>query len=89
MLQHFFQSGVEIVLPLVFQVGGNTKVIATHLQEVHYRLAVTSMSTQSILDHCSACKAKCAKECAEQEAHEKAKKLHKKKSKSWEQEKTS
>ena len=50
-------------------------MIATHLREVHYWLAITcdfckvftSMSAQSILEHCSGCKAKHAKECAEQE----------------------
>ena len=70
-------------------------MIATHLREVHYRLAIacdlcksfTSMSAQSILDHCSGCKAKCTEEHTEQEGHEKAKKSHKKKSKSREQEK--
>ena len=61
-------------------------MIATHLREVHYRLAImcnlcmsfTSMSAQSILEHHSGCKAECTKECAEQEGHEKVKKLHKK-----------
>ena len=72
-------------------------MIATHVREVHYRLAImcdlcksfVSMSAQSFLDHCSGCKAKCAKECAEQEGHEKAKKSHKEKSKAYVQEKTS
>ena len=40
MLQHFFQCGAKIILPLVFQVGGNTAMIATNLQEVCYRLAI-------------------------------------------------
>ena len=71
-------------------------MIATHLWEVHYRLAIMcylcksfSMSAQSVLDHHLGCKAKHAKEHAEQEGQEKVKKLHKKKSKSWEQKKTS
>ena len=74
---------------LVFQVGGQTEMIATHLRGVHYRLAIacdlcksfSSMSTQRILDLSSGCKAKHSKECAEQ-GHEKEKKLHKNKFKS-------
>ena len=70
-------------------------MIATNLREVHYQLAIacnlckslTSMSVQSILEHCSGCKAKHARECAEQEGH-KEKKSHKK-SKEQEQEKAS
>ena len=53
-------------------------MIATHLREVHYQLAITcnlcntftSMSVQSILEHHSGCKAKHTKECAEQETCE-------------------
>ena len=79
----------------MFQARGNTDMIATHPQGVNYRLAVVcnlcksfaSMSPQSVLEHHSGCKAKCAKECAEQEGNEKARKLHKKKSKAQEQEK--
>ena len=33
-----FQCGAKIILPLVFQVGGNTEMIATHLREVHYMM---------------------------------------------------
>ena len=81
----------------MFQAGGNTEMIATHLQEVHYRLAIAydlcksyaSMSAQSVLEHHSGCKAKCAKEHAEQEGNEKVKRSHKKTSKAWEQEKAS
>ena len=59
----------------MLQVGGNTEMIATHLREVHYQLAIicdlcksfTSMSAQSFLEHHSGCKAKCTKECTEQE----------------------
>ena len=88
MPQSVLLCGANIILPLGFQVGGNTEMIATHLREVHYRLAITSdicksfasMSAQSVLDHCSECKAKHAKECAEQEGHKNAKKSHKKKS---------
>ena len=50
-------------------------MIAIHLWEVHYRLAIvcdlcksfTSMSAQSVQEHHSGCKAKHAKEHAEQE----------------------
>ena len=76
----------------MFQAGGNPEMIATHLQEVHYRLAIpwdlcksfASMSAQSVLEHHSGCKAKCTKECAEQEGNKKVRKLHKKKYKAWE-----
>ena len=51
--------------------------IATHLREVYYQLTITcnlynsltSMSVQSILEHCSGCKVKHAKECKEEEGH--------------------
>ena len=50
-------------------------MVATHLREVHYWLAIacdlcksfTSMSAQSILEHCSGCKVKCAIEYTEQD----------------------
>ena len=69
-------------------------MIATHLREVNYWLAIacdlcksfTSMSAQSILEHHTGSKAKYTKECAAHEGH-KAKKSHKKKSKAQEQEK--
>ena len=78
-----------------FKLGKNTEMIATHLQEVHYRLAIvcdlcksfTSMSAWSVLECCSGCKAMHAKECTEQDGNKKVKRLHKKKSKAWEQEK--
>ena len=37
---HLLQCEAKIILPLVFQSDGNTKTIATHLREVHYRLAI-------------------------------------------------
>ena len=43
----------------------------------------TGMNTQSVLDHCSGCKAKHNKEHMEQEGQEKVKRSYKKKSKSW------
>ena len=83
--------------PPVFQAGVNTEMIATHLQQVHYMLAIAcnlfksfaSMSTQSVLEHHTGCKAKHAKEHAEQEGNEKVRRSQKKKSKAWEQEKAS
>ena len=62
-------------------------MIAIHLREVHYRMVIgcdicqlfANMNAQSILDHCSTCKAKCDKESMEQEEHKMVKKLHKKK----------
>ena len=58
--------GLKSFCPWCFKLGGSTEVIATHLREVHYRLAITcnlcklftSMSAQSVLDHHSGCKAK-------------------------------
>ena len=51
--------GLKSFCPWCFKFGGNPEMIATHLREVHYRLAITcdlcksfaSMSTQSVLDH--------------------------------------
>ena len=88
--------GLKSFCPCWFKLGGNTEMIATHLREVHYLLAITcdlckwftSMFVQSILEHHSGCKAKHAKEHVEQE-RSKAKKSHKKKSKVQEQEKAS
>ena len=48
--------GLKSFCPWCFTLGGNTEMIATHLREVHYRLAITcnlcksftSMFTQSI-----------------------------------------
>ena len=64
--------GLKSFFPWCLKLGGNTKTITVHLREVHYRMAIvyaiclqsTSMNTQSILDHCSGCKAKCNKELA-------------------------
>ena len=78
--------GLKLFCSWCFKLWGNTEMIATHLREVHYWLAITcnlcksfaSMSAQSILDHCSGCKAKHAKEHAGQEGCRKAKMLHKK-----------
>ena len=88
--------GLKSFCPWCFRLEDNTEMIAAHLREVHYWLAITynlcksfaSMSAQSILEHHSGCKAKHAKECAEQE-EPKAKKSHKKKLKVQEQEKAS
>ena len=49
-----------------FKLGGNTETIATHLREVHYRLAIVcnvywsfaSMSAQLVLEHQSGCRTK-------------------------------
>ena len=67
--------GLKSCCPWCSKLGCNTETIATHLRKVHYQLAITcdlcksfaSMSVQSILEHCSGCKAKCTNECAEQE----------------------
>ena len=72
------------------KLGANTEMIIIHLREVHYRMVIVnnmcqsfaSINTQSILDHCSGCKAKCDKQHIKQEGQEKAKKPHMKKSKS-------
>ena len=64
--------GIKSFCPWCLKLGGNTKMIATHFCEVHYRMAImcnicqafAGMSTQSILDHHSGCKAKCDKEHA-------------------------
>ena len=69
---------------------GDTKMIDTHLREVHYRLAImcdlcksfASMSALSISDHHLVCKVKHINDCAKQEEHEKTKKFYKKMSKS-------
>ena len=73
-----FTVGLKSLCPWCFRLGGNTEMIAPHLREVQYQLAINcdifksfaSMSAQSILEHCSGCKAKYAKECREQEGHE-------------------
>ena len=90
MPQCLCQHGAKVILSLVSKAGRNTKTIAIHLREIHYRMvnicnicrSFAGMNAQSILDHCSGCKAKHCKECAEHEGHEKVKKLHKKKSRS-------
>ena len=69
---------VHVVLPLVPQTGGNIEMIAIHLCEVHYWMAIAceifgvfaSMTGQNIQDHWSECKRKLNKECAEHYAHE-------------------
>ena len=51
--------GLKSFCPWCLKLGGNTKTIAIHLWEVHYRMAVmcnicqafAGMSAQSILDH--------------------------------------
>ena len=51
--------GLKSFCPWYFKFGGNTEMIATHLREVHYRLAIvcnicqtfTSMSVQVALEH--------------------------------------
>ena len=78
--------GLKSFWPWCFKPGGNTEMIATHIREVHYRLAIicnlcklfVSMSTQSSLDLCSGCETKCTKECTKEAGHENVKKLHKK-----------
>ena len=89
--------GLKSFCPWCFKLGGNTEMIANYLQKVHYRLAIActlcksfaSMSTQSVLEHCSGCKAKCTKEHAEQKGNKKVRRSHNKKSKAQEQQKTS
>ena len=81
-------SNIKSFSPWHFKLGGNTEMIATHLREVHYWLAIACdlcklfihISMQSVLEHCSGCKVNHTKECAEQEGCE-AKNSHKKKSK--------
>ena len=71
--------GLKSICLWCFKLGGNIEMIATHLWEVHYRLAIVcdlcksfaSMSTQSVLEHHSGCKVKHARECTEQEGNEK------------------
>ena len=78
--------GLKLFCPRCLKLGRNTKTIAIHLWEVHYRMAImcdicrafAGMSTQSILDHCSGCKAKCNKEPAEHGEPMKAPKRKKK-----------
>ena len=85
MLQCLGQCGARVILPLVFKAGRNTDTIAIPLREVHYRMVIvcnicqsfTGMNAQSILDHCSTCKAKCDKKHVEQKGHKEVKKSHK------------
>ena len=80
--------GLKSFCPWCLKLGGNTKTIAIHLWEVHYRMTImcdicqafSSMSTQSILDHHLGCKAKCDKEHA---GHEGPTKAPKKMKMSW------
>ena len=77
--------GLKSFCPWCLKLGGNTKTIAIHLWEVHYRMAImcnicwafAGMSAQSILDHCSGCKAIHDKECVEHEGPMKAPKKKK------------
>ena len=65
--------GLKSFCTWFLKLGRNTKTIAIHLWEVHYRMAImcnicwafAGMSTQSILDHQSGYKAKYDKECVE------------------------
>ena len=58
--------GLKSFCPWCFKFRGNTKMIATHLREVHYRLAIAcdicwafaSMSMQVVLQHRSRCRMK-------------------------------
>ena len=78
--------------PWCLMLGWNTKTIAIHLWEVHYRMATmcnicqafAGMSAKSILDHHSGFKAKHSKECVEHEGPTKAPK----KKKSWAEKET-
>ena len=78
MPQHLCQHGAEVILPPVSKAGRNTKMIAIHLREVQFRMAImfdikrlfTGMDGQSSLDQHSGCNAKCDKECTEHEGHE-------------------
>ena len=62
--------GLNSFCPWSFKLGRKTKTIAIHLQEVHYRMAImcnicqaiTSITTQGVLDQHSGCKAKCMTE---------------------------
>ena len=87
--------GLKSFCPWCFKLGRKAKMITTHLREVHYRLVIAcnicksfaSMCAQSILDHCSGCKAKCTKEHAEQD-RQKRQKSHTRKSPSYNNKKT-
>ena len=94
----FRHPNVSTSMELLFctwclKLGRNTKTIAIHLLEVLYRMAImcdicqafAGISVQSILDHCSGCKAKWNKEHV---GHEGSMKAPKKK-KSWGQKKSS
>ena len=50
-----FNVGLKSFCPWCFKLGGNTDVIATHLREVYYQLAIT----------CDLCKLFCMHVCAE------------------------
>ena len=58
--------GLIFIYLWCFKLRGNTEMIATHLCEVQRRFAIacdlcksfSSISTQSVLEHCSGCKAK-------------------------------
>ena len=58
--------GLKSFFPRSFKFGGNIETIATHLREMHYRLAIAcnicqlfaSMSVQVVLEHQSGCRTK-------------------------------
>ena len=76
------RMGLKSIYPWCLKLG-NTGMIVIHLSEVHYRMAIVcdicqsfaGMNTQSVLDHCSGCKAKQDKKHAEHEGQAKANKL--------------
>ena len=55
--------GLKSFCPWCLMMGRNTKIIAIHLSEVHYRMVImcdiyrafASLSTQNVLDHFSGC----------------------------------
>ena len=93
MLQHFFQCGAKVILPLVLQAGEK------HWDDSHpppggalqvgcdcdLCKSFTSMSAQSVLEHHSGCNVNYTKEHTEQEWNKKVRRLNKKKSNAWEQ----
>ena len=58
--------GLKSFCPLCLKFGGNTKTIAVHHREVHYRLAIAcdicqsfaSILVQAVLEHQLKCRAK-------------------------------
>ena len=47
--------GLKLFCPWCFKLGGNTEMIATHLREVHYWLAITCDLCKSFMHWMSAC----------------------------------